>query len=1047
MYRLGFALLLAALAALAAARFSPPAAGAQDEKKAKTAAPAADGDKGDGKDDSSRVLPVFDPGAHTQPVAALGFTADKRKLVTVGQDFTVQVWSAATGERLDVLRLPGYGREKGFDPGRWDVAAVSADGTLVAVGGQAKFVGDADEPARLIVVHLPTRTVKRVGIKGNTGAVTALAFSPSGGSLAVGLGAAGKGESGVLVLGNLPTRVGRDKAEMTAAVANVARTSGPAPLQALAFTPDATRLIGGFGEKLAVWDVPAGLAPKPKLVKEVEAGGSTNAIDWSPDGKTFARAADGPKAGVRAVEVWAADGTRGKAWTADDLAALFPARGGRVFGVKFLDAATLYVAANRPTEKRDGGVAVAGTVDVKTGKDRLLAAVADVQRAEPLGCASADGKLVALTAAGNVEARVSALPAADDKWVRCGGAALPAHVGWAKDAGKPGFAWTDQWRAAKDGLSADVLDSGFDLAKVEPLATVKPADYEPTLRTLGEWALEFAGARGEDEKGGTQLKRGGKAVRTFPIVGGIGQTLVPDSDKPPRVAFATHTAGKGAHASIHAADGTAVAARLLPLHTRIHSMAASPDGRFLICTTGTPRIVVYRTDGSPYPLFSFARVNREWVIWTPEGYYAASPGGEKLFGWAVGGGPNELAAFHPAEKFAKHFRRPDVIKLTVEKGSVKDALAALKAPPAPAVETILPPAAKLELVGPPGATVKLKATAVPGAPGKPVLAMRVLLDGRPLVDDATAWTPKGDRAAEGECEVAIPPGAHELRVLARSADAAAVSDPVAVFGPPVPGQQPTLYRVCVGVSEYADPGLKLGAAANDAGAMFEALERHCVGPDNRFGAAKGKLVRDREATRAEVLKTLDGVQKAARPGDLVVVFFAGHGVSRHDPATRADVYYLLTHESDVSKPLTDKALSGDDLQNGLKGMPCPVLLILDACHSAGAVPRLREFRPAVDQVTRAVTHENVGVTVLTAAMSYETAGETAEHGHFTRGLLDGLKAGAGVPYDPHERRMYVHHLYAHAYGEVRHATRGKQNPCLNTPWTVPPLPIRDVPMR
>jgi hypothetical protein len=80
-------------------------------------------------------------------------------------------------------------------------------------------------------------------------------------------------------------------------------------------------------------------------------------------------------------------------------------------------------------------------------------------------------------------------------------------------------------------------------------------------------------------------------------------------------------------------------------------------------------------------------------------------------------------------------------------------------------------------------------------------------------------------------------------------------------------------------------------------------------------------------------------------------------------------------------------------------------------------------------------------------MSRETAGATAENGHFTAGLLKALKLGADVPYDPYEKQLYIHHIYSVVYSEVRRATNGKQNPSLNMPWTMPPLPIRDVPVK
>ena len=91
----------------------------------------------------------------------------------------------------------------------------------------------------------------------------------------------------------------------------------------------------------------------------------------------------------------------------------------------------------------------------------------------------------------------------------------------------------------------------------------------------------------------------------------------------------------------------------LPEATFQRDMVSSPDGRFVLTTTGTHRLSIYRTDGSQFPFLNLVRANGEWVCWTTEGYYAASPGGEKQIGWAVHNGPNELAAFHPAEKFAR----------------------------------------------------------------------------------------------------------------------------------------------------------------------------------------------------------------------------------------------------------------------------------------------------------------------------------------------------------------------------------------------------------
>jgi hypothetical protein len=87
------------------------------------------------------------------------------------------------------------------------------------------------------------------------------------------------------------------------------------------------------------------------------------------------------------------------------------------------------------------------------------------------------------------------------------------------------------------------------------------------------------------------------------------------------------------------------------------------------------------------------------------------------------------------------------------------------------------------------------------------------------------------------------------------------------------------------------------------------------------------------------------------------------------------------------------------------------------------------------------------VTVLTAALAYQTAGSKPSQGLLTAGLLKGLAVGEGVPFDPYDRTMDVYHLYSAAKSEVMKASGGKQIPGLNVPWTARPIVLRDVPLK
>ena len=76
------------------------------------------------------------------------------------------------------------------------------------------------------------------------------------------------------------------------------------------------------------------------------------------------------------------------------------------------------------------------------------------------------------------------------------------------------------------------------------------------------------------------------------------------------------------------------------------------------------------------PLLSlFTTADGEWVLWTQEGYYDASLGGDRLIGWHVNQGRDKAAKFYLAQQFRKQFYRPDVIDRVLETGDVMRAVA------------------------------------------------------------------------------------------------------------------------------------------------------------------------------------------------------------------------------------------------------------------------------------------------------------------------------------------------------------------------------------
>src|SRR5581483_6862300 len=205
-------------------------------------------------------------------------------------------------------------------------------------------------------------------------------------------------------------------------------------------------------------------------------------------------------------------------------------------------------------------------------------------------------------------------------------------------------------------------------------------------------------------------------------------------------------------------------------------------------------------------------------------------------------------------------------------------------------------------------------------------------------------------------------------------------------GRPLPQVKGRAYVITVGVNAYENPALNLQFAANDAQRLQSLLTEKIKASaqygevigiplladyelqlDGRVVTAatasseerkKGKLViTAQSATRSNVKTILDllagrkaaaanlaGIPNAAqlqpaRPEDLVIVSFAGHGYA--DGAGR---FYLVTYDTgpgskrEVTPELLQKSISSDELSLWLRDVDAgEMIMIIDACQSAAAI--------------------------------------------------------------------------------------------------------------
>jgi WD40 repeat protein len=469
----------------------------------------------------------------------------------------------------------------------------------------------------------------------------------------------------------------------------------------------------------------------------------------------------------------------------------------------------------------------------------------------------------------------------------------------------------------------------------------------------------------------------------------------------------------------------------------------SADGQVLVVAYSDGTIRWLRGSDGKELLALFVDVpTRRWVAWTPTGYYMASPGGEDLIGWHLNRGWTQEADFFPASRFSARFNRPDIVQLVLK---TRDEAAALrqatdtakrKRETAP-IETTLPPVIKIDS---PTAEGKFSGDSVEvtfsvrSPSGLPIERIDALIDGRPV--EARGVAPAASQTGD-QRHLSIPAPAHdfELGLVARSgALASEVARVRLVYaGAPAVEQvlKPKLYAVTIGVSDYVDPGLRLGYAADDARGFAAVLLRQKGG---LYSDVQVKTLADREVTRASVVEALDWLGESVTARDVAMVLIAGHGVT-----DEKQNYWFLP--ADVSmKHLSSSAVSQDDILRAMRGVYCKAILFLDTCHANQAVNAggVAARGPVdVNSIVNELAKTENGLIVFSSSQGRELSGESAQfgHGNFTEALIEGLDLGKADLL--HKGVITVSGLDAWIADRVKQLTEGHQHPVMSRPSTVP----------
>ena len=243
--------------------------------------------------------------------------------------------------------------------------------------------------------------------------------------------------------------------------------------------------------------------------------------------------------------------------------------------------------------------------------------------------------------------------------------------------------------------------------------------------------------------------------------------------------------------------------------------------------------------------------------------------------------------------------------------------------------------------------------------------------------------------SSGKCQtkafdVALFPGENSFRGSARNRENLwGYSDYLRLAWKPKEKTKPTQHLVVIGVNQYSGNTFSsLQYAVPDAKLFQESLLSKSK---NLYGKTEVYELYDGAATRDGIRTLLKNVANKVKPenGDVLILFFAGHGVSVDNQ------YYFIPakYSGDAGKSSLD---AGAFPQTMLVDLVSAIhaekkLIVLDSCQSGGS-----EWEGSIGRFSHAS-----GVGIIAAAQSVQFALESSKFGHglLTYSISDEIKNG------------------------------------------------------
>jgi WD40 repeat protein len=913
----------------------------------------------------SSDLPILkiDTGGHKAQTWDIMFTSNGHHLISASEDKTIRVWDVKTGENAQTLR----GQIQRGKAGKIYAAALSPDDRYLAVAGiMANYTGNnIQEVGKIRLIDLRSGEMVRL-LKGHRENTLGLAFSLNG---------------ELLISGSFGG-IARIWDVKTGETLHVLKGHSKA-ITAVAFSPDGGRVVTGSHDgTLKLWDTVEGSLIA--TLKEYDKNVRTAA--FTPDGRYLLARSDMDKF----IRLW--DGKSGKF-------------------IKTLAGQNDYVTSlaispdgNKVlTGERKDLIFTSNVYSIPSGE--LLVSFDKHNNTIIATAISPDGQTAATSGGDRKEIFLWNINNGKVQQKLVGNGSSIFNVAFSKDNRSIAFgkSVSKNHTVAKYGPLKQVFNfkkvqsgSGketFSLALGSKVRSEE--DYLPIIDAVGQWSISPKNTKSAFVNDTLGIMKNGTVVTK--IIRGLASgykhrsmTFSPDG----KTVFSG--ADFGHLTSYNTISGKRV--NQFVGHTdSVRAVNVSPDGRWLVSGSADQTIKLWESGTGKLLLTIFHGDDNEWVAWTPEGFFDASPNGDRYVGWHVNKGETKAAEYYSAAQFRRYLYRPDIVNDTLAFSSSQKAIEKAKMQDVTVADLILRSPVDVKIVKVDVQGSGEAEVIVQLGKNKTTAPERIT-----LYVNGSQWLSSNQRNLAGSkpgdtlrYKVHLPKRKNHVRVLvenqwAENKDEKWVEN---LQGSDRTTAKGTLYVNAIGISKY--PGLS-------ADQQLQSPPLDAKNIVNRMKKLEGTLYQKvvvnlltdldgNNVTSKRVESMLKQQTAPAGPNDTTLIFLAGHGVtdSKGDYQFITADTQLGTLDGQINISKSGSSFDWSRLHKILDSTRGKRLVFVDTCQAGKVLGASNtDIRKLVKDV------HDVNAIIYTGTSRQQLGLETSKGGVFTQTILDGLNGNA-----------------------------------------------------